>query len=123
MWIEMLTIAFCWLSIAFGGYILYYLIGYIKDKPPGQQSLLDVLYTQLFKIWITIAIMVGINFTLVLIQHQSWLSAIVFGYGKSIIEFAGATHFILCGVFRFMLIFFPHKVEDFSENQIETGIW
>ena len=123
MWIEMLTIAFCWLSIAFGGYVFYYLIGYIKDKPPGQQSLLDILYSQQFKIWIIIAIMVGINFTLVLIQHQSWLSAIVFGYGKSIIEFAGATHFILCGMFRFMLVCFPHKVEDFTDNQIETTIW
>ena len=123
MWIEMLTIAFCWLSIAFGGYVFYYLIGYIKDKPPGQQSLLDILYSQQFKIWIIIAIMVGINFTLVLIQHQSWPSAILFGYGKSIIEFAGATHFIFCGMFRFMLVCFPHKVEDFADNQIEMSIW
>ena len=123
MWIEMLTIAFCWLTIIFRVYVFFYLVGYIKDKPLGQQSLLDVLYSQLFKLGIVIAIMVGINFTLVLIQHQSWSSAIIFGYGNSIIKFAGVTHFILCGVFRFMLICFPHKMEDFSDDQIETCIW
>ena len=123
MWIQILTIVFIWLAFVFGVYIYYYLIRYMKDKPLGLQSLLDILYSQLLKLVVGTAFMVCMNYTLILIKCQSWPLAIIFGYGTWIFIIGGITHFILCGVFRFMLICFPLRMEALSEKQIETGIW
>ena len=63
-------ITFWWVSVILGSYFLYQLILYMKNKPPGHQSLLDVLYKDLFKNWIVSTVIFTIAMTLMELETK-----------------------------------------------------
>ena len=123
MWTQLLAISFLWLAFLVGCYILSYLIGYMNDKPPGQQTLLDGLYSQLFILMIVTGLFLSINFTLQEVEHQSMTSAKVIGYGSSVLACSVWIHFAICGALRFVIIYAPDKINEVPDHYIEMGVW
>ena len=123
MWTQILTIVFIWLAFAVGCYILSYLIAYMHDKAPGQQTLLDVLYSQMFILYIAIGLIFSISFTLQVVEHRSITSTILVGYGSSTLIFCACIHFAICGFLRCYMIFAPEELNEFPDDTIEIIVW
>ena len=61
MWPQIVTILCLWLAFTLGCYVLYHLFDYMNKKPPGQQTLLDVLYSQMLILYIAIGLIFSIK--------------------------------------------------------------
>ena len=123
MLVESLQIGGFWLTYFSGAYLLYHLKSYMKDKPLGQQTLLDILYGQLFILFLVAGFWIAIAFSLISVGHQSWAAAIVFGYGSTTILMALGIHLVICGVLRLVLIMSPETLEEVDDQHIEIATW
>ena len=123
MWPQIVTILFLWLAFTLGFYILYHLFDYMNNKPPGQQTLLDVLYSQMLILYIAIGLIFSINFTLQEVEHRSIISTMLVGYGSSTLVFGVLIHFTICGALRFILIYSPEVLNDVPDQKVENWVW
>ena len=123
MLVESLQIGGLWVTYFSGAYLLYYLKGYMKQKPLGQQTLLDLLYGQLFVLFIVAGFWISIAFSLISVGHQSWAAAIVFGYGSTTTLIALAIHLVICGILRLVIIMSPDTLEEVEDQHIEITTW
>lgn len=123
MLVESLQIGGLWLTYFSGAYLLYYLKDYMQQKPLGQQTLLDVLYGQLFVLFIVAGFWISIAFSLISVGHQSWAAAIVFGYGSTTIVIALGIHLIICGILRLVIIMSPETLGEVEDQHIEIATW
>ena len=123
MLVESLQIGGLWLTYFSGAYLLYHLNAYMKNKPIGQQTLLDMLYGQLFALFIVGGFWMSIAFSLISVGHQSWAAAIVFGYGSTTILIAMGIHLVICGILRLIIIMSPETLEEVEDHHIEIATW
>ena len=123
MWTQIVTIVFIWLAFTVGCYILSYLIGYMQDKAPGQQTLLDSLYLQLFILMIAVGLVLSVNFTMQEVEHRSLTSTILVGYGSSFLVYSAWIHFAICGALRFVMIYSPEDLDNVPDQKIEICVW
>ena len=123
MLVESLQIGGLWLTYFSGAYLLYHLNAYMKQKPLGQQTLLDMLYGQLFVLFIVGGFWMSIAFSLISVGHQSWAAAIVFGYGSTTILIAMGIHLVICGILRLIIIMSPDTLEEVEDQHIEIATW
>ena len=123
MLVESLQIGGLWLTYFSGAYLLYHLNAYMKQKPLGQQTLLDMLYGQLFVLFIVGGFWMSIAFSLISVGHQSWAAAIVFGYGSTTTLASLVTHVVICGILRLIIIMSPETLEEVEDHHIEIVTW
>ena len=123
MWGQLGTLVFLWLAFAVGCYVLYHLIYYTKDKAIGQQTLLDVLYSQMFILMIAAGFALSINFTLQEVEHRSMSSAILIGFGSSTLTASAWIHFGICGALRFIMIYSPEDLNEVPDHKVEIIVW
>ena len=102
---------------------MYFLIRYMSDKPPGHQTLLDVLYSQLFLLGFVAGFWTTIAFSLIVIGHQSWVAGLIFGYGSLTLIYAEYIHFILCGIIRLFMVLYPESIQDVPDTKIQKITW
>ena len=123
MLVESLQIGGLWLTYFSGAYFLYHLNAYMKQKPLGQQTLLDMLYGQLFVLFIVAGFWMSIAFSLISVGHQSWAAAIVFGYGSTTTLASLVIHVVICGIIRLIIIMSPETLEEVEDHHIEIATW
>ena len=123
MWGQLGTIVFLWLAFAVGCYVLFHLICYTKDKAIGQQTLLDILYSQMFILMIAAGFALSINFTLQEVEHRSMPSTILIGFGSSTLTFSVVIHFGICGALRFIMIYSPEDLNEVPDHKVEIIVW
>ena len=123
MWPQVVTVMFLWLAFTLGCYILYHLIDYMNNKPPGQQTLLDVLYSKMLILYIAIGLIFSINFTLQEVEHRSMISTMLVGYGSSTLVFGVLIHFTICGALRFVMIYSPAYLSQVPDQKVEIWVW
>ena len=80
---QVMSIAFWWVCVILGFYLLYQLILYMKKKAPGHQSLLDILYKDLFKNWIVSTFIFTIAMTFMELESKSWVATMIVGWPRS----------------------------------------
>ena len=95
LWPQIVTIMFLWLAFTLGCFILYNLFDYMNNKPPGQQTLLDVLYSQMLILYIAIGLIFSINFTLQEVEHRSMISTMLVEYGSSTLVLWSTSPFVV----------------------------
>ena len=113
-WIVIIS----WGCVTIGTYLMYCCITYIKNKPPGNQSMLDVIQIQMLWIWILEDGFSVILNTLLFFEHHSYAAAWIIGYGTFIIFVISQLHLMICVACRIGLIFHQEKVESFLEDHV-----
>ena len=116
-------ITFWWVSVILGSYFLYQLILYMKNKPPGHQSLLDVLYKDLFKNWIVSTVIFTIAMTLMELETKSWVASMIVGWPSFTLVIRSHIHLMLSGIVKFGLTFHQGSLEEIPERLIKQYIW
>ena len=120
---QIVLIAFWWVCVLIGSYLLYQLILYMKNKAPGHQSLLDSLYQDLFQKWIVSTFMVTIAISMWELEIKSWTASMIFGWPSFAFIVRGHIHLMLCGIVKFGLTFHPGKMEAIPERLTKQYIW
>ena len=116
-------IAFWWVCVILGSYLLYQLILYMKNKAPGHQSLLDVLYKDLFKNWIVSTVIFTIAMTLMELETKSWVASMIVGWPSFTLVIRSHIHLMLSGIVKFGLTFHQGSLEEIPERLIKQYIW
>ena len=68
-------VSITWGFVALGSYLTYCILKYIKEKPPGAQTLLDGIHCQMFQIWMVENWMVLLRDTIIIWGFKSELTA------------------------------------------------
>ena len=116
-------ITFWWVSVILGSYLLYQLILYMKNKAPGHQSLLDVLYKDLFKNWIVSTVIFTIAMTLMELEIKSWVASMIVGWPSFTLVIRSHIHLMLSGIVKFGLTFHQGSLEEIPERLIKQYVW
>ena len=106
-----------------GSYFLYQLILYMKNKAPGNQSLLDVLYKDLFKNWIVSTVIFTIAMTLMELEIKSWVASMIVGWPSFTLVIRSHIHLMLSGIVKFGLTFHQGSLEEIPERLIKQYVW
>ena len=123
MLMQGLEIGGLWLTFLSGTYFAYYNISYMRQKPLGHQTLLDVLYSQLFLLGLVSGFWTTIAFTLIAIGHESWVAGLIFGYGSLTLIYAMWIHLMLCGFIRLLMVLYPESIQDVPDSKIQQKTW
>ena len=115
---ESYLVAVTWGIVCLGVYLMFNLIKYLKEKPPGMQTLLDGIHQQLLWIWIVESSMLLVMVSLVNWGFKSYPTALIFGYGTFVIICMSSIYQMICVVARIGLVFFQETIEDFPEDHI-----
>ena len=118
MYFESYLVAVTWGIVGLGVYLMFNIIKYLKEKPPGMQTLLDGIHQQLLWIWIVESSMLLVMVSLVNWGFKSYPTALIFGYGTFVIICMSSIHLMICVVTRIGLVFFQETIEDFLEDHI-----
>ena len=110
-----------WGFVALGSYLTYCILKYIKEKPPGAQTLLDGIHRQMFWIWVVENRMVLLCDTIIIWGFKSEITAWIFGYGTLFVVAVSAIHLMICVVTRIVLVFFQDVIEMIPEDLILIG--
>ena len=116
-------IAFWWVCVILGSYLLYQLILYMKNKAPGHQSLLDGLYKDLFKNWIVSTVIFTIAMTLMELETKSWVASMIVGWPSFTLVIRSHIHLMLSGIVKFGLTFHQGSLEEIPERLIKQYVW
>ena len=75
---------------------------------------------RLFQYWILLAILYLITSTLLEVKHTSYFASVAFGWVPFTILIASHIHLLVCGMARFVLVFYRDLLEDHSDFLIQT---
>ena len=120
---QIILIAFWWLGVISGSYLLYQLILYMKNKAPGHQSLLDTLYIDLFKNWILSTVIFTIAMTLMELEVKSWVASMIVGWPSFTLVIRSHIHLMLSGIVKFGLTFHQGSLDEIPERLIKQYVW
>ena len=109
---------FLWCLIIMGWYVFYRIIGHIKSKAFGTQTLLDVLYIQLLQNWVFEGVFQAALFTLVEQNHTSLVSSWIVGWGAYAMVVLSSIHVVFCLLSRIALIFASDYMDRFEDCKI-----
>ena len=115
-------VAITWGIVAFGSYLMFCIIKYIKEKPPGAQTLLDGIHQQMLWIWMMENFMLLMVTSLVTWGFKSYVTAWIFGYGTSVIIYLSSIHLMICVATRIGLVFCQEAIENILEDHILFGV-
>ena len=101
-----------------GLYLMYCIIHYLKNKPPGLKTILDGLHIQLLQYWMIEAVVSYLFITLFEFQVRSWILSWIVGFGVHLILLLTSLHLLVCLVFRILLIFHYYVLEEVSDKRI-----
>ena len=118
---EGIFVSVTWGFVALGSYLTSCILKYIKEKPPGAQTLLDGIHRQMFWIWVVENWMVLLRDTIIIWGFKSEITAWIFGYGTLFVVAISAIHLMICVVTRIGLVFFQEDIESIPEYHILKG--
>ena len=108
-------VAFC----CFGGsYLRYYIAHYLKNKPPGFKTILDCQHIQLLQYWTLESVANYAFATLYEFEVTSWTLSWIVGFGGYLVLILTSLHLFICLVFRVILIFYHHTIEEIPDKSI-----
>ena len=107
-----------WGCVTIGTFLKKCCITYVKNKPPGSQSMLDGIQIQMLLIWILEDGLSVIANTLLYFEHHSYSAAWIIGYGTFVIFVVSQLHLMICVACRIGLIFYQEKVESILEDHV-----
>ena len=103
--------------------IKYYFIptlDYLKNKPLGQQTLLDILYAQMFEYWVLSYFGFLTIFSLIEITPVPWIVAMVIGWSTTYVAISAHISIIISGSVKFILIVKQEILENIADDTIQT---
>ena len=108
-----------WSSITFGSYLFWYLIQYIKSKPPAFQTLLDGVYVHLFQYFIFIGICNGICVsTIEVVGSVPNPIAFLFSATAFLVLFMYYFQLLFSVIIRCFLIFNQGTLDIFNDGDV-----
>ena len=107
-----------------GTYTFHELVQYLEKKAPGNQTLLDKIYVQHFKITAIRNLFLGIVFGIVLLGLQPpWYLTSTLGWCHLFMASLVGIHLFVCLVVKILLIFKPDILEETSEDTFAFWSW
>ena len=103
-----------------GAYLAYHLLDYLKNKPLGQQTLLDILYAQMFEYWVLSYFGFLTIFSLIEITPVPWIVAMVIGWSTTYIAISAHISIIISGSVKLILIVKQEMLESIADDTIQT---
>ena len=99
-----------------GQYLMHHIIHYLKNKSPGLKTILDGMHIQLLQYWMVESIAVYLFITLYEFQVRFWILSWIVGFGLYLILLLASLHMLVCLIFRIVLIFYYHTLEEISDK-------
>ena len=103
-----------------GAYLASNLLDYLKNKPLGQQTLLDILYAQMFEYWVITFFGFLIIFCLIEITPVPWIVAMIIGWSTTFGAICAHISVIISGSVKFALIFRQDILENYSDDTVKS---
>ena len=107
-----------------GTYTFHELVQYLEKKTPGNQTLLDRVYAQHFKVVTIRNLLLGIFFGTVICGFSlPWYITTPFGWCFLFMESLVALHLFVCLLVKVLLIYKPQIVEKISDDTFCFWSW
>ena len=88
-----------------GAYLVAQLWKYLENKPLGEQTVLDILYTHMFEYWSIFYFGILVIWSLIEITPIPWILAMIIGWTTVFFGFCCHVNLMLCGILRLVMIF------------------
>ena len=115
----MALILFNWIVVVIGYFLIYQILGYLKNKPPGHFTILDGIYAQLLTHYaITLIPISGISTIRYLFGPLPWILAFIFGFSTYTLTTLFSLYLSSSAIIRFLVVFYPHIFENINDSKI-----
>ena len=112
-------ILFNWIVVIAGFFLIYQILGYLKNKPPGHFTILDGIYAQLLTYYaITLIPVWGISTLRYLFGPLPWILAFVFGFSTYTLTTLFSLYLSSSAIIRFLVVFYPYIFENINDGKI-----
>ena len=107
-----------------GTYTFHELVQYLKAKPPGNQTFLDHIYKQHFKVLSIRNLLVGIVSGIVLLGFQpTWYITSALGWSSLFMGNFVGIHMFLCLIVKIVLIYKPETIAEIEDDRFCLWSW
>ena len=107
-----------------GTYTFHELVQYIEKKTPGNQTLLDRIYVQQFKMTAVRNLLIGIVSGLLIVGLElPWFITTPLGWCDIFMRNLVGIHLFVCLIVKMLLIYKPQIVEEISDDTFCFWSW
>ena len=100
-----------------GTYTFHELVQYLKEKPPGNQTLLDRIYIQHFEFVSIRNLLIGIVSCVILLGlHPPWYVTATLGWCDLFMRSLVGVNLLVCLLVKVLLIYKPDILEGVSDD-------
>ena len=100
-----------------GTYTFHELVQYLKEKPPGNQTLLDRIYIQHFEFVSVRNLLIGIVSCVILLGlHPPWYVTATLGWCDLFMRSLVGVNLLVCLLVKILLIYKPDILEGVSDD-------
>ena len=99
-----------------GAYLVFQLWKYLKNKPLGEQTVLDILYAHMFEYWAIFHLGILIIWSLIEITPIPWILAMIIGWTTVFFGFCCHVNLMPSGILRLVMIFNQQILENIQDG-------